>query len=168
MQYLVAKDANYDISTFTPASFPERVRYISKIMDMTDPDLSAFHARGGKLIIKEHMADYAQSPYAGINYFKSVVAKMGQGKVNEFARLYVAPGVDHVGYGAPANIDMLALLSDWVEQGWPPGSAGPLVHTEQDSKPPFAVKRARPMCEYPKLPRFKGGDMALASSFACE
>ena len=168
IQYLVAQDANYDITKFTPSSFPRRLRTISKLMDMTDPDLTAFHARGGKLIIKEHMADYAQSPYAGINYYQSVVTKMGQGKVNDFVRLYVAPGVDHVGYGAPANIDMLALLSDWVEQDRAPGSSRPLVHTEQDGKPPFVVKRARPMCEYPKVPRFKGGDMALANSFSCE
>jgi Tannase and feruloyl esterase len=168
MQYLIAKDPNYDPSKFTPTSFAERVRYISTIMDVTDPDLSVFHARGGKLIIKEHMADYAQSPYAGINYYKSVVAKLGQAKVNDFVRLFVAPGVDHVGYGGPANVDMLELLSNWVEQGRAPGSAAPLVHVEQDPKPPFAVKRARPMCEYPKFPRYRGGDMDVAGSFSCE
>ena len=41
-------------------------------MDSTDPDLSRFRARGGRLIMLEHMADYAQSPYAGIRYFESV------------------------------------------------------------------------------------------------
>jgi hypothetical protein len=42
------------------------------------PDLSAFLARGGTLILKENMADYAQSPYAGIGYCKSMVARMGE------------------------------------------------------------------------------------------
>jgi hypothetical protein len=36
---------------------------------------------------------------------------MGKAETAEFARLYVAPGVDHVGSGAPANVDMLGLLS---------------------------------------------------------
>ena len=47
-------------------------------MDSTNPDLGAFKARGGKLIILEHMADYAQSPYAGIGYFEAVKKKMGE------------------------------------------------------------------------------------------
>ena len=176
IQYLIAKDPNYDPRNFTPASFPERVQYISKIMDATDPDLSKFHARGGKLIMKEHIADYAQSPYAGINYFKSVVSKLGQSKVNEFMRLYVAPGVDHVGFGAPTNIDMLELLVQWVENDQAPGTKSAngttgertqLVHIEQESKQPFTVKRSRPMCEYPQFPRYNSGDVSLASSFSC-
>ena len=40
---------------------------------------------------------------------------------NEFLRLYTAPGVDHVGAGAPGNVDMLAALADWVERGHAPG-----------------------------------------------
>src|SRR3981189_547212 len=38
------------------------------LMDSTNPDLSAFRAHGGKLVMLEHMSDYAQSPYAGIGY----------------------------------------------------------------------------------------------------
>ncbi len=90
-------------------------------MDSTNPDLSRFAARGGKLVILENMADYAQSPYAGIRYFENVQRKLGKEKTAEFARLYTAPGVDHVGSGAPANVDMLAVLVDWVENGKAPG-----------------------------------------------
>ena len=43
------------------------------------------------------MADYAQSPYAGIRYFRAVQGKMGGERVRRFMRLYTAPGVDHVG-----------------------------------------------------------------------
>ena len=84
-------------------------------MDSTNPDLSRFAARGGKLVILENMADYAQSPYAGIRYFENVQRTLGKEKTAEFARLYTAPGVDHVGSGAPANVDMLGVLVDWVE-----------------------------------------------------
>jgi len=63
------------------------------------------------------MADYAQSPYAGIDYYKSVVAKMGATNVENFLRLYVAPGVDHIGVGAPSSVDLLEVLTDWSENG---------------------------------------------------
>ena len=65
----------------------------------------------------ENLADYAQSPYAGIAYVESVKSRMGA-KVDEFLKLYAAPGVDHV--GAPANVDMLPALVAWVEQGRAP------------------------------------------------
>jgi hypothetical protein len=142
-----------------------RLREISALMDSTDPDLSAFAAHGGKLIISEHMADYAQSPYAGIEYYKSVVAKMGQLAADDFLRLYTTPGADHMGLGAPTSIDLLDLLVDWVERGKAPGD---LVQVKLEAKPPFAVVMARPMCRYPAYPHYRGrGDAAVAESFEC-
>jgi hypothetical protein len=116
----------------------------------------------------EHIADYAQSANAGIQYFKTVQNKMGEGTVRDFARLYLAPGVDHVGSGAPANIDVLDLLVDWVERGQAPGSKAPLTLVEQETAIPFKAVRQRPMCEFPLVPRYKSGDVNTASSFACE
>jgi Tannase and feruloyl esterase len=168
VQHFFAQDANYDLRKYSTSDFPVRTKRISELMDATNPDLSAFKAKGGKLIIKEHIADYAQSAHAGIDYFKSVQAKLGEANVRSFARLYTAPGVDHVGSGAPSNIDMLELLVNWVERGMAPEAKGPLVHTEQEVAVPFNVVRARPMCEYPLVPRYKGGDTKLAASFACE
>ncbi len=43
----------------------------------SNPDLSAFFAHGGKLILRENMADLAQGPLAGIDYFDPVVVKLG-------------------------------------------------------------------------------------------
>ena len=141
-----------------------RIREVSALMDSTNPDLSAFAARGGKLIMLEHMADYAQSPYAGIRYFEAVQAKLGVASVLGFARLYTAPGVDHVGSGAPANVDMLAVLVDWVEKGKAPED---LVVTEQTIEAAPKVVRARPLCQWPTWPRYKNGDVDQASSFEC-
>lgn len=36
-----------------------------------------------------------------------------------------------------------------------------------NAQPPFAVKRARPLCEWPNVPRYHGGDPNAAASFAC-
>jgi feruloyl esterase len=38
---------------------------------------------------------------------------------------------------------------------------------EQSAKPPFTVQRARPLCEWPLWPRYRGGDAAAAASFEC-
>ncbi len=164
MRYVFARDPNFEVMAYKPEMFAERVKAVSELMDSTNPDLSAFKARGGKLIMLEHMADYAQSPYAGINYYESVVKKFGKGDADGFIRLYTAPGVDHVGSGAPANVDMLSALTDWVEKGKAPTG---LELAEQALEPPFAVTRARPLCEWPAWPRFKSGDVAHAASFEC-
>jgi feruloyl esterase len=165
VQYFFARDPGYDATRFNPAQLSDRMREISALMDATDPDLSAFSRRGGKLIVYENMADYAQSPYAGIDYFKSVLARMGQANVDSFMRLYAVPGADHMGVGAPSSIDMLDVLADWVEKGKAPGD---LVQQLQEAKPPFAVLSARPMCRYPTYPHYRGGDATKAESFACQ
>ena len=142
-----------------------RVQEVSALMDSTNPDLSAFQARGGKLLLLENMADYAQSPYAGIAYHASVVQRLGRERVDSFFRLYAAPGVDHVGTGAPANVDMLGALAAWVERGQAPSG---LQLAEQNARPPFATIRTRPLCEWPTWPKYKGsGDVNAAASFEC-
>lgn len=165
LQYVYARDPKIDPRLVTPEKYAARVREVSALMDATDPDLSAFHARGGKLIVLENMADYAQSPYAGIGYVESVQARLGAARTAEFLRLYTAPGVDHVGSGAPSQVDMLQALADWVEKGQAPRN---LQLVEQAPKAPFAVQRARPLCEWPAWPRYQGsGDANAAASFAC-
>lgn len=165
VQYFFARDPNYDVTKFDPAHFADRMREISALMDSTNPDLSAFSARGAKLIMYENMADYAQSPYAGIDYYNSVVARMGQASADMFMRLYVTPGADHMGVGAPSSVDMLEVLTGWVEKGSAPGD---LVQMRQETKPPFSVLAARPMCRYPAYPHYRGGDAAKAESFMCK
>ncbi len=163
IQYFYAQDPKRDARTVSPDGERARVLAVSALMDSTNPDLSAFHARGGKLIVLEHMSDYAQSPYAGIQYVEAVQRRMGA-QAGEFLRLYTAPGVDHVGTGAPASVDMLGVISKWVERGQAPAG---LQLAEQSAKPPFAVVRTRPLCEWPLWPRYKGGDANAAGSFEC-
>ncbi len=164
MRYVFARDPDLDVTRYRPEDHADRVREVSALMDSTNPDLSAFAAHGGKLIMLEHMSDYAQSPYAGIGYFESVEARLGKDKVRDFARLYTIPGVDHVGSGAPANVDMLGALSDWVERGAAPEG---LTLVEQSVEPAFPVLRARPLCEWPQWPHYNGDDVKQAGSFAC-
>lgn len=164
IQYFYARDPALDVRRYDPREHRERVLYVSRLMDATDPDLSAFAARGGKLILLEYLADYAQSPYAGIRYFETVERRLGAERVAAFARLYAAPNVDHVGTGAPALVDMLDALVQWVERGQAPEA---LTVVEQSEKPPFSVIRSRPLCRWPEVPRYRGGDPRQAESFVC-
>jgi feruloyl esterase len=107
-----------------------------------------------------------------INYYKSVVAKMGQTRADQFIRFYVTPGVNHPGDGVtssgeavPAKVDLLGELDAWVESGKAPDT---LVQVSQESKAPFTVLSSRPMCRYPLYPRYDGrGDPEQVSSFTC-
>ena len=142
----------------------QSVELFEPVFSANNPDLSAFHARGGKFILLENMGDYAQSPYAGIGWHASVVERMGRSRVDSFFKVYAAPNVDHVGTGGPANADFLGALTRWVEQGIAPSG---LQLVEQSAKPPFTVERTRPLCEWPTYPRYRGGDVNSAASFEC-
>jgi feruloyl esterase len=141
-------------------------------MDSTDPDLSRFAARSGKLILKENMSDHAISPFNAIAYYMSVVHNLGQMSVDSFIRFYVTPGANHGGGGIssvdgtalPQGVDLLDAIDNWADRGIAPGA---LVQVAQDPKPPFAVTASRPMCRYPQWPRYMGGPPKDAASFLC-
>jgi tannase/feruloyl esterase len=145
---------------------------LSALLDSTNPDLSAFRAHGGKLILKTNGADFLLSPFQAIEYYKTVVVRMGQTNVDSFVRLYVAPGTNHGGNGVdssgtaiPNGVDLLGVLDEWVESGKAPDT---LVQVSQQMNMPFTVHSSRPMCRYPLYPRYDGrGDPSQASSFTC-
>ena len=172
VSYFFARDPKFDPLQFSPEKFTARIREISDMYDTTDPDLSPFLAHGGKLIIKSNVADYRRNGYQEITYYKSVVAKMGQQKADQFVRLLVTPGVSHVGDGrmsdgatVPDRVDLLGALDGWVETGKSPDA---LVQLTQETKAPFQTVSSRPMCAYPAYPHYDGkGDVNDAASFAC-
>jgi feruloyl esterase len=174
IRYFILRNGAADPFAYSLDAHATRVKQISALMDSTNPDLSVFAAHGGKLIIKEHMADYAQSPFAGIGYYQSVVAKMGQSAVDQFMRLYITAGANHGGAGVrgvtqesiPQYVDLLGALDRWVDRRQSPDD---LVQTSVEASPPFAVIASRPMCSFPKYPNYRGnGDPKLASNFSCE
>jgi len=57
VRYFLAGDANLDPRQFRPEAFKARIARISALMDSTDPDLSRFAARGGRLILKENITN---------------------------------------------------------------------------------------------------------------
>jgi hypothetical protein len=172
VRYYFARDSKFNPFEFSPEKFGGRIKEISEMFDTTDPDLSAFQARGGKLILKGNGADYQRSVLQEIDYYKSVVAKMGQDRVDQFIRFYVTPGVNHPGNGVmrdgkpvPAKIDLLGVLDAWADQAKAPDT---LMQVSQQEQAPFGTIASRPMCRYPLAPRYDGrGDPNQAASFTC-
>jgi len=173
IRHAIARDAAFDVRGYRPEAFAARVQHTSALVDSTHPDLSAFFARGGKLIVRENAADRAQSPLMGIDYVNAVVQRLGQSAVNAGLRLYVSPASTHTGNArsvtdqspVPTMVDLLDPLDRWVGSGTPPPDA--LVQTVKAALPPHDVRASRPMCRYPGYPHYTGGDRLQAGSYAC-
>jgi hypothetical protein len=149
-------------------------------LNATDPNLKAFNARGGKLIIYHGWSDAALPPVNSINYFQSVAARLGKREVDGFIRLYMVPGMQHCGGGpGPDNFgafvtgppsdpqhDMSLALERWVEQGIAPAHIIASKRQTQDPKSPLV--RTRPLCPYPQVAKYKGsGSTDEAANFDC-
>ena len=152
----------------------------TKMLNATDPNLAAFKARGGKLILYHGWNDPAISALNTINYFESVVSKMGGAEMDAFARLYMAPGMLHCGGGpgpdsfgengtadgSDAQHNMGLALEQWVEKGIAPSAIIATKKAAGDSGK--SVKMTRPLCPYPQVAKYKGsGDSNDASNFVC-
>ena len=154
-------------------------RKTAKILNATNPNLAAFQARGGKLILYHGWNDAAISALNAVNYYNSVASKMGQTETDAFSRLYMVPGLQHCGGGPGANSfgqlgqgapdpqhNVELALVEWVERGTAPSE---IVATKfVDDDPSKGVQFTRPLCPYPQVTKFKGtGDPNEAASFVC-
>jgi feruloyl esterase len=153
---------------------------LSPALNATNPDLKAFNARGGKLILYHGWNDAALPPMNTINYFQSVAAKLGQRQANGFMRLYMAPGMQHCSGGPGADNfgqivtraqsdpqhDLTLALEHWVEQGVAPEMV--IATKRQGATPEAPALRTRPLCPYPQVARYKGsGSTDDAANFTC-
>lgn len=164
IKYVVTGDANFDSLTFdpeNPGAYATRISDLSQSLD-TRTDISAFAARGGKLLLAHGVQDVLVSTRATEEYYRRLQAQMGQSKVDSFVRYYEVPGLGHA-YSSVFNAtwDSLTALEHWVENGQAPSNQ---VTTDTFG----VVGRTRPLCDYPKWPLYNGsGDVNVASSFVC-
>src|SRR5207253_1036904 len=75
--------------------FAARRSELSPWLDAANPDLSAFAKRGGKMIVAIGTNDTLASPGSQLDFYQSVIDKMGRGAVDRFARFYVIPQTGH-------------------------------------------------------------------------
>uniref|UniRef100_A0AAU3H4F3 Tannase/feruloyl esterase family alpha/beta hydrolase n=1 Tax=Streptomyces sp. NBC_01401 TaxID=2903854 RepID=A0AAU3H4F3_9ACTN len=140
----------YKDVTFTEASYRKIVRPNEGVYDATDPDLKAFEAAGGKLILWHGLGDQHIPAVGTMAYYKAVQKAMGGAKRTEdFARLFLLPGVAHCGDGqGPDSFDALTALTDWVTADRAPSSL--LTKSVDSDGRPTA---SRPVYPFPYVAR---------------
>jgi feruloyl esterase len=151
----------------------ERRQELSAWLDATSADFTAFHQRGGRMILTIGTNDTLASPGEQLDYYQSVVERMGRQTVDAFARLYVLPQTSHGLSGTsytvdgngrtispvpiPNTFDRLSMLIDWVERNIAPGR----------SVVASAGTRTLPVCSYPEYPQYVSGPTDIATSYRC-
>ncbi len=128
-----------------------------------DPNLKAFSARGGKIVMYHGWADPLLSPYNSIAYVQSVDARLGKSPRERFLRLFMVPGMGHCGGGPGTDsFDGLAAVQAWVEHGQAPQSLMASHMTKG------VADRTRPLCPIPQVAAYKGtGSTDDAANFVC-
>jgi pimeloyl-ACP methyl ester carboxylesterase len=169
-KYFVKANPKFDFAAFDAAAlrelFAESVQKFAGIIDSSDPDLSGFRKAGGKLLVWHGEADQLIFPQDSIQYRKEVQDKLAIGRrIDDFFRLFIAPGVDHCALGSidgASPTDPLASLVDWVEKRKAPEELA--AATLPAAKTHFTRK----LCPYPLVGRYDGhGDASVAASYQC-
>ncbi|KAI1325096.1 putative esterase [Xylariaceae sp. FL0255] len=140
--------------------FDQSLSKLKAVWGTDNPDLSAFKARGGKLVTWHGWSDNLIAPQGTLDYWKRVVDTMGgEEEVDDFYRVFMAPGFAHCGGGPGPQLptDNLAPVVEWLEKGIAPET--------------FLFSgngQSRALCKYPKELEYKGyGNVSDASSWKC-
>ncbi len=166
LRYLAFRfdDPNFDWATFNFDTDPERLRFMGRILNATETNLSAFERSGGRLLLWHGWSDPAISALRTIGYYEDVQRELGRRRTQRFARLFLAPGMSHCfGGTGPNAFDYLTALEQWVEAGVAPESLEASRFDENGN-----VDRTRPLCAYPRVARYTGhGSIDDAANFHC-
>lgn len=170
---ILGDPASFDYFGSTHAELQQQIQAISAILD-APADWSALLENGGKLIYHTAANDYLTNTRSHMLLYEQVVARQGQAAVDEFVRFYVTPNGDHgsagvsstTGEPTPGHMDLISVLTNWVENGIQPPDAVPQVL--MSTEPPYEITRSRPLCRYPNYPRYTGqGDPDVMESYIC-
>jgi len=155
----IPDDPEIDWRQFDFDADPARITTIRQLLDTTNPDLSAFHAAGGRMVTYFGWADTALNPLMGIGYYEDVMATMGETAADTY-RFFTVPGMFHCRGGVgPDRIDAMSALIDWVEGGQAPERMVAESGSGDDSQL---------LCPYPQQAVYSGsGDPLDAANWTC-
>ncbi|KAI1867801.1 uncharacterized protein JN550_006942 [Neoarthrinium moseri] len=165
LQNLVFDNLSYDATAFNWGSDVDVLdKKAGTFIDEISPDLSAFRANGGKMIVTQGWADPFNAAVWPIQHFQQIEAAMG-GNIDDWFELYMVPGGGHCGAAqgypqAPAILSSLDALTGWVEAGNRPVEM-------LSSAPADGSNRTRKLCPYPKTSHYTEGDSDDWASFVC-
>jgi feruloyl esterase len=162
-RYLVYEDADWDWREFDLDRDLALVLDKAGYIEALETDLSAFKARGGKILFYHGWHDPGPSPINTITYYNDVLATMGPDQ-SDWMRLFMVPGMGHCAGGiGPDQANYLYAIEDWVEDGKAPERI--IASRTRDG----ATDMTRPLCPYPQVAVWdREGDPNDAASFTCE
>jgi feruloyl esterase len=158
------QDANWDARTFDiDRDLPVVDEKVGSIINAVNPDLRAFKARGGKLIMYHGWNDTAISAGNSIDYYTRVQKQIG-GTQDDFIRLFMAPGMQHCGGGpGPNQVNWMGALERWRELNQAPARVDAALVANN------RVVTTRPLCPYPQVAVYSGaGSTNDAANFVCK
>ena len=136
---------------------------VGVVTNAINPDLRAFKARGGKLLLYHGWNDGLISAGNTIDYYNSVLQHMG-GTQSDWVRLFMAPGMGHCAGGAgPNQANWMSAIERWREAGKAPDriEAARVVGNR--------LEMTRPLCPYPEVAHYTGvGSTNDAANFVCK
>jgi feruloyl esterase len=153
------QNPEYDWTTFDLDRDMPIINSKVGFVDAVNPDLRAFKARGGKLLLYAGWGDTTITPENTVLYYDSVLQSMGANQ-SDWLRLFLVPGMAHCGGGqGPNRVDWTAALESWRESGAAPAQL-------MGSNPQAGLER--PICPYPQAAKYDGaGDLKAASNWSC-
>ncbi|SBS27743.1 Tannase and feruloyl esterase [Marinomonas spartinae] len=169
VQYLLSFNFDTDAAKIyaKTKAFPESSMDFMTPPDVANPTMSAFKKAGGKMIIFHGNSDPVFSALDTINWYNKLNQNQN-GKARDFVTFYEVPGMPH-GQGGPSldQFDVLSPLVAWVEKGQSPSRviSQARANNPEVSKP--LLKAKRPLCPYPTMAVYEGGNQMSASSFIC-
>jgi hypothetical protein len=166
--YWVRQDPAFDWHTLAESDFEREFNLSHKKFDHVigtdETNLHRFDRLRGKVLMWHGEADQLIFPRGTVNYFHRVLkANGGPRQVDDFMRLFLAPGVAHCAGGAGPNpVGTLEAVVDWVEKGIAP------TRVLATRTLPDGTVRSRPLCAYPKTAKWTGtGSTDDAANFVC-
>jgi hypothetical protein len=160
----------------------KRREQLSEWLDTTNPDLTEFYKNGGKIIITIGTMDNIASPGAQLDYYQSLLDKMGRETIDKFARLFVVPqgghGLSGKSYSkngkgetvevknvpSPNSDDNMDLIMNWVEKNQAPAKT--LTVSQQGGRISDKQEGAGYLlCSYPNYPKYVSGPTDQVTSY---
>src|SRR5262249_37158929 len=153
------QNANYDWNGFDldrdMAIIDKKIGFV----DAVNPDLKAFKAHGGKLLLYAGWGDTGITPENTVLYYESILNKMGKDQ-DDWTRLFMVPGMGHCrGGDGPHTFDTIGTLEQWRERSVAPAQI-------MAGNPQSGL--SRPLCPYPQYAKYSGtGDLKNAANWTC-
>lgn len=186
----ILNTTSWDPATLTTALIKKADELNRGEIDVTDPDISPFARRGGKLLQYAGWSDPGIPAGDSIYYYSRVAEYLALNStlnIDDHYRLWLVPGMAHchsgkganafggsaqAGQGMPApcaasSHHILLAAVDWVEHGKTPSEIVATKWRDNDASK-GEIEFQRRLCMYPLRSVYGGGDPASADSFSCQ